>query len=148
MHRLYIVIHKCVFGSMFACCLTNCAALAAFSIRNFIRHGTFPEEIKQRFLLNLAQTNVIFWDKCVNIKDTIRWRLRVTWVKACAWAAPPSAGLSEPVRTTPSVNGSKGALIYLQSQLTESNARFVLAKMILSSEILKKDRSCRLVNTI
>lgn len=44
MHRLYIVIYKFVFRNMFACCLTNCAALAAFSIRNFIRHGTFPEE--------------------------------------------------------------------------------------------------------
>lgn len=43
-------------------------------------------------------------------------RLCVTWVKAYEWAEPPSAGLSEPVRTTPSVNGSKGASIYLPTE--------------------------------
>lgn len=40
-------------------------------------------------------------------------RMCDTWVEACAWAEPPSAGLSEPVRTTPSANASKGASIYL-----------------------------------
>lgn len=43
-------------------------------------------------------------------------RVCVTWVKACVWAAPPSAGLCEPVRTTPSANGSKGASIYLPTE--------------------------------
>lgn len=40
----------------------------------------------------------------------------VTWVEACAWAEPPSDGLSEPVRTTPSANGSKGTSIYLPTK--------------------------------
>lgn len=43
-------------------------------------------------------------------------RMCVTWVEACVWAEPPSAGLYEPVRTTPSANGSKGASIYLPTE--------------------------------
>lgn len=61
-------------------------------------------------------------------------RTCVTWVKACAWAEPPSAGLSEPVRTTPSVNGSKGASIYLP---TENQAlSFILDKWFINRSIL------------
>lgn len=109
-------------------------------------HFLKRNQIKQRFLLNLSRTDVIFWDKRANMKDTVRWRLCVTWVKACAWAAPPSAGLSEPVRTTPSVNGSKGALIYLQKHGVTATVCFSQNDSFVRDS--SKDRSCRVVNTI
>lgn len=90
---------------MFVCCLTKSAALAAFSIRDFICHCTSPEEETRR--------DVTFFE---NDRSNNDMRTCVTWVEACVWAEPPSAGPSEPVRTTPSVNGSKGASIYLPTE--------------------------------
>lgn len=109
-------------------------------------HFLKRKQIKQHFLLNLSQTDVIFWDKRVNIKDERRRGLCVTWVKACAWAAPPSAGLSEPVRTTPSVNGSKGALIYLQKHRVTPTVCFSQSDSFIC--VPSKGRSCRVVNMI
>lgn len=82
----------------------------------------------------------------MNIKDTVRCRLCFTWVKACAWAAPPSAGLSEPVRTTPSVNGSKGALIYLQKHRVTPTVCFSQNDSFIRDS--SKDQSCRVADTI
>lgn len=48
-----------------------------------------------------------------------------TLIKVCESARPPSSGLSEPVRTTPSGSGSEAAMIYLQTQNQTPKVSFI-----------------------
>ena len=60
-----------------------------------------------------------FWDEIIkpNEREREREESGVTVVTAGESARQPSSGPSEPVRTTPSANGSEAATIYLRTEL-------------------------------